>query len=175
MTNISKSNQSKLNMKPEMRGEGQESAKSQEPQPRQVKKPFKPIHMLCPIWEEKLTRGAVWTETSLPRPGHPLLQFLPIQSLHLALKMLLTSSFLPQSVIGGRGQRHLAWANSIKGSGEFTRTDKGFKKLTGIHTPKKGLGTVAGVNRREAGDLRSLRTQSLITVWDQSHQLIYLL
>lgn len=40
---------------------------------------------------------------------------------------------------------------------------------------KKGPGIELGINRREAGNSRSLRAESLVTVWDQSHQLIYLL
>lgn len=40
---------------------------------------------------------------------------------------------------------------------------------------KKGLGIEIGIKRREIGNSRSPGAESLITVWDQSHQLIYLL
>lgn len=40
---------------------------------------------------------------------------------------------------------------------------------------KEGLGVEVGINGTEASNSRSLRAQSLITVRDQSHQLIHLL
>lgn len=131
--------------------------------------------MLSAIWEKKLMRGAVWTQTSLPLPGHPLLQFLPIQLLHLSLGPQSVSSFTFPSPDCKEGRDILLKQKVLKEVGNFTRTDNRFKKRTGIHTQKKGLGTAVGINRRDSDDSRSLRTQPLIAVRDQSHQLINLL
>lgn len=160
-------------------GEGQESAQGQESQTRQEgverEKAFKALWMPSAIWEKKLMRGIVWTQTSLPLPGHPLLQFLPIQLLHLSLGPQNVSSFKFPSPDCDEDRDILLEQKVLKEVGSFTRIGNIFQKWTGIHTQKKGLGTAVGINRRDSDDSRSLRTQPLIAMRDQSHQLINLL